>query len=73
MQSRGEKLVSDYTRLSFLELEELFYEDYLRLLRDAVIYGHSRTEEGRKYLADCWRFEQTEPDVEALREKYGEG
>jgi len=28
-----------------------------------------RTEEGRKYLDDCWRLEQTQPDREGLRNK----
>jgi len=31
------------------------------------------TEEGRKYLDDCYRMEQTKPDREALRRKYKGG
>ena len=27
------------------------------------------TKEGRDYLADCWRFEQTKPDRQKIREK----
>jgi len=43
------------------------------LLRDAVIFNHSQTEEGDKYLDKCWTLEQTEPDRKALREKFKRG
>lgn len=66
-----EKLVADYANISLLDVEELEIDIYLLYLRDAFIYKHSKTEEGRKYLNDCWRFSQTKPDKKALREKYG--
>jgi hypothetical protein len=28
-----------------------------------------KTEEGRKYLENCWRVEQTKPDRKAIRRK----
>jgi len=57
--------------LNFLEIEELPIDTYMLLMRDAFINNQSRTPEGREYLDNCWRIEQTEPDRKALREKYG--
>lgn len=54
-----------------LEVEELNYLDYLRYRRDAFIYRMSQTEDGQKYLDNAYRLEQTEPDREALRNKFG--
>jgi len=45
--------------------------EYWLLLRDAVIYNYMQTEEGNKYLENCWRMEQTSPDRKALRKKMG--
>lgn len=45
--------------------------EYWLLLHDAVIYNHNQTEEGREYLDNCWRMEQTEPNRKRLREKIG--
>jgi len=53
-----------------MELE--IYEFYF-LLRDALIYSYSQTDEGQKYLDKCWRIEQTDADVEALRKHFGKG
>ncbi|MFR0755574.1 MULTISPECIES: hypothetical protein [Lachnospiraceae] len=44
---------------------------YLFFLREAMIFENSQTEEGRKYLKDCFRMEQTKPDREGLRERFG--
>mgnify|MGYP007056968422 FL=1 len=44
---------------------------YLFFLREAMIFENSKTEEGRKYLKDCFRMEQTKPDREGLRERFG--
>ena len=63
--------MSDYTGFSFIEIEELPIDTYFFLLRDAFIYKHNQSEEGREYLKNCWRLEQTEPDVKKLREKFG--
>ncbi|SKA99765.1 hypothetical protein SAMN05443428_1387 [Caloramator quimbayensis] len=64
-----EKLVCDYTGYNFDRLEELTVFEYWLLLRDAVIYNYNQTKEGREYLENCWRLEQTEPDRKILREK----
>ena len=63
--------MSEYTGLSFLEVEVLDYLQYLIWRRDAYIYMLSRTEEGQEYLDNAYRMEQTEPDRKKLRAKLG--
>lgn len=55
-----------------LEVEELDYIDYLIYRRDAFIWRMSQSKEGSEYLDKAYRLEQTEPDREKLREKFGE-
>lgn len=66
-----EKLVSEYTGFNFIQIEELDIFEYWAILRDAVIYKYMQTEEGQEYLNRCWMLEQTKPDRERLREKFG--
>ena len=47
------------------------YIDYLTYKRDAFIYRMSQTEKGEEYLNNAWRLEQTKPDREKLKEKFG--
>ena len=68
-----EHLVSQYTGLNILQVEELDYIDYLIYRHDAFIYRMSQTEEGEKYLDNAWRLEQTEPDRDSLRRKFRKG
>ena len=63
--------MSQYVGVSMLEVEELNYLDYLRYRRDAFIYRMSQTEKGQEYLDNAYRLEQTKPDKEALRNKFG--
>lgn len=63
--------MSAYTGLTFLEVAELDYLQYLVWRRDAYIYWLSQSEDGQKYLDNAWRMEQTEPDRAALRKKLG--
>jgi hypothetical protein len=56
-----------------LEVEELDYLDYLLYRRDAYIWRLSQTEKGEEYLNNAWRLEQTKPDRESLRKKFGKG
>lgn len=65
------KKVSDYTRMSFEKVAEFDCYTFRLLFRDALIYEYKKTEKGREYLEDCYLLTQTEPDREALREKYG--
>lgn len=71
IETYWEKLVRDYTGLSFVEIEELDYIDYLLYQRDAFIYKMQQTESGREYLENAWRLQQTEPEKDRLRERYG--
>ena len=63
--------MSDYTGLSFLEVAELNYLQYLIWRRDAYIHVLSQSEEGQEYLKNAHRMEQTKPDRKRLREKLG--
>ena len=63
--------MSEYTGLTFLEVEQLDYLTFLTWRRDAFIHKMSQTEEGQKYLDNAWRMEQTKPDRDALRKKLG--
>ena len=63
--------MAQYTGLNMLQVAELDYYDYLVLRRDAFIHRMNQTEEGQKYLDDAWRLEQTEPDRDSLRKKFG--
>ena len=71
IHSIEEKFVKDYSGHDFDRIEELNIFEYWLLLRDSVIWNHMQTEEGRKYLEDCWRMEQTTPDRKRLRDKFG--
>ena len=67
----GRRLVSEYTGLDFHQVGQLDYGTYLLWRRDAYISMLNRTEDGRQYLDDCWRMEQTKPDRHKLRQKLG--
>lgn len=69
LQTRSEKLVMDYTRLSIVDVQEMDLDIYLFFMREAYIHELSQTEDGRKYLDDCWRISQTKVDRIALHEK----
>jgi hypothetical protein len=68
-----EKLVSEYTGFNFAQLSLLNVFEYWAILRDAVIYKYMQSEEGQEYLDRCWLLEQTAPDRERLRDKFGKG
>ena len=66
-----EKIICEYTGYNFRDLEDLEVLEYWLLLRDAVVYNYMQSEEGREYLENCYRMEQTEPERGKLREKFG--
>lgn len=66
-----EHLVAQYTGLNILQVQDLDYLDYLIYRRDAFIYRMSQTEKGEEYLNNAWRLEQTKPDRDNLRKKFG--
>lgn len=61
----------DYTGLNLFQIQELDLDIYLFYMREAFIFNMNQTKEGRKYLENCWRMEQTKPERKKLREKYG--
>lgn len=65
------KIVSDYARLSFFEIENIDVIEYWGLLHDAVIWNCNKTDEGKKYLENAWYYSQTKPDKSRLREIFG--
>lgn len=67
-----EHMVSRYTGLNMLEVENLDYIEYLAYRRDAFIYKMSQTEKGREYLSNAYRIAQTLPDRKSLRDQFGE-
>lgn len=67
----GRQMVAEYSGLNFHQVGQLDYGTYLLWLRDAFIAGLNRTEEGRQYLDDCWRMEQTKPDRGKLSASFG--
>ncbi len=71
IHTRGEKLVTDYTGLSMMDIQDLDLDIYYFLRREAYIFELSQTEKGREYLDDCWRIGQTKADRGALRAKFG--
>ena len=71
--SWGRNLVSVYTGLNFHEVGQLDYGTYLLWFRDAYINMLNQSEEGRAYLDDCWRMEQTKPDRAKLQQQLGKG
>ncbi len=64
-------MVSQYTGLTIIEIEDLDYIDYLQYRRDAFISRLSQSEKGLEYLDNAYRIEQTEPDRKNLREQFG--
>lgn len=59
--------------MSILDTDDLDVFTFWGLLRDAVIFNHSHTKEGRKWLKNAWRIHQTEPESEKLHQKMREG
>lgn len=64
-------MVGVYSGLTLLQIKALDYIEFLQYRRDAFIDYCNKTEEGREYLRNAWRMEQTEPDRAALRRKFG--
>jgi len=65
--------VAQYTGLTLPQVRGLELVQYLTWRRDAFIHWLSQSETGQEYLDNAWRMEQTKPDRESLRAKYGKG
>lgn len=62
--------MAQYANMPLPDVCDLLLDDYL-LLRDAFIARKLQSEDGREYLDNAWRLEQTEPDVDGLRSTFG--
>lgn len=60
------KAISDYSGLTFSEVMDLPFSLYLLYKKDAWVYNNKRSEQGKKFLKDVWRLQQTEPDYDAI-------
>lgn len=69
--SSWEKLVADYAHMAIADVDELNFIEFLALRRDAFIERCRATEKGREWLDNAWRIEQTDMDVERMREVFG--
>lgn len=63
--------MAQYANMSLPDVYDLLLDDYMLLLRDAFIARKLQSEDGREYLDNAWRLEQTEPDVDGLRSTFG--
>lgn len=63
--------MAQYANMSLPDVCDLLLDDYLLLLRDAFIARKLQSADGREYLDNAWRLEQTEPDVDGLRRTFG--
>lgn len=73
LNTKGEKLVIDYLNITIFDAQEMPIDLYLYFMREANIHRLMQTKEGREYLDNCWRMEQTKPDRKKLREKMRKG
>ena len=73
LNTKGEKLVIDYLNITIFDVQEMPIDLYLYFMREAIIHKLMQTKEGREYLDNCWRMEQTKPDRKKLREKMRKG
>lgn len=63
--------MAQYANMALPDVCNLLLDDYMLLLRDAVIARKLQSADGREYLDNAWRLEQTEPDVDGLRSTFG--
>jgi hypothetical protein len=64
------KLICDYTGLNFKEINDMDFDEYKLLFRDAYIWKLQQSEKGQEFLKDCWALEKSEPDREKLRQAF---
>lgn len=64
--------MAQYANMALPDVCDLLLDDYMLLLRDAFIARKLQSADGREYLDNAWRLEQTEPDVDGLRSTFGQ-
>lgn len=62
--------MAQYANMALPDVCNLLLDDYMLLLRDAFIARKLQSADGREYLDNAWRLEQTEPDVDGLRSTF---
>lgn len=62
--------MAEYTGLNFLEVQNLDFDEFALLSKDAFVYQLEQSDAGREYLEKAWMMKQTKPDRQALREKF---
>lgn len=62
----------DYLHINIFQVQELPVDIYLYFMREAYITKLAGTEDGKKYLENCWRIEQTKPERQKIRENFKE-
>ena len=66
--------VVTYSGLNYYQVLDLPVDVFMLMVKDSMVEDLMKTEEGRKYLDDCKRLNQTEIDVSAFRKmKAGNG
>lgn len=65
--------MAGYANIPLPDVYELDIVTFWALLHDVVVYNHSKTKEGRKWLQNAWRLTQTEPDDAAITRKINQG
>ena len=66
------KQISNYTGLSFLEIENLPYFKFMLYRRDAWLYQQKTSEQGREFLKTLKELTTSTADVQAIRRKQRE-
>ena len=63
--------MAQYANMALPDVCNLLLDDYMLLLRDAFSARKLQSSDGREYLDNAWRLEQTEPDMDGLRSTFG--
>lgn len=65
------KSVIDYSGLNYNEVLELPFDIFLQMRRNSYVDALMQTEDGRKYLDDCERYQTTDMDIDGLKKLFG--
>ena len=63
--------MAQYANMPLPDVCDLLLDDYMLLLRAIKASRKLQSADGREYLDNAWRLEQTEPDVDGLRSTFG--
>lgn len=64
------KKVIDYSSLNYFDVLDLPCDVFQLMLKNSIIDELNKTDEGRKYLADCKRLQTQQPDIENLSKQF---